>query len=265
MNEPSSASDREALAPGGLRSPGGRAEPATGRAGIGLSPRRRRDDTCRRVTDALRSQVRREPFEVFVLDEVGPLEVNGGGFAGLLREVLSSDTRAVVAAVRPGLLPEVVRTFDLADPVVLDLDAVSPAQALRTCLRRSHASRTRSARPRGAAFAGPLGARRPRRSAAAPGARALLRFDPADSGVRQPLQDRRRHPGRARPVRVVRGPAGCHECARPNRGRGERLDLLSKKQATRLTARVISANIRRGPWKKGFLAWRGQDFAAWAV
>jgi nucleoside-triphosphatase THEP1 len=97
-------------------------------------------DTCRRATETVRSQLASGPFDVFLVDEIGPLELAGGGFAPLLRDVLASETRAVVAAVRPGLLATVVEAFGLEGALIVDLEATSPEQAERTCLRRIQAT-----------------------------------------------------------------------------------------------------------------------------
>lgn len=88
------------------------------------------------AADTVRSRLVQGPFEVFLLDEIGPLELQGGGLSDPLRAVLASATPVIVAAVRPGLLEAATRAFELARPWVVDLDSVSPGAALRACLRR---------------------------------------------------------------------------------------------------------------------------------
>jgi len=54
------------------------------------------------------------------LDEVGPLELGGGGFAPPLRRILAAG-RDLVITVRPGLLQEVMGEFRLAGAEVVRL------------------------------------------------------------------------------------------------------------------------------------------------
>ncbi len=78
--------------------------------------------------------------EVCFIDEIGRLELEGGGFAGLFRLALTSPCRVVVAAVKKSALAEAIAAFDLAAPLVVDLDTVPAGRALRAVRRRISAS-----------------------------------------------------------------------------------------------------------------------------
>ena len=78
--------------------------------------------------------------EVCFIDEIGRLELEGGGFAGLFRLALTSPCRVVVAAVKKSALAEAIAAFDLAAPLIVDLDAVPAGRALRAVRRRISAS-----------------------------------------------------------------------------------------------------------------------------
>jgi general stress protein 26/nucleoside-triphosphatase THEP1 len=84
----------------------------------------------RAVTAAL------DEASVVFVDEVGHLELGGGGHASAVRRLLASSVLPILL-VRDELVEEVVRTFDIVDPVVfhardaLDASVASPA-GLRT-------------------------------------------------------------------------------------------------------------------------------------
>lgn len=56
-----------------------------------------------------------------VVDEVGPLELKGGGHASLLPPLLSLDRPRHIWAVRPEIVAEVRRRWMLADPVIVEV------------------------------------------------------------------------------------------------------------------------------------------------
>jgi nucleoside-triphosphatase THEP1 len=55
------------------------------------------------------------------LDEAGKLEINGGGWCGLIKEVLRADVTLVVS-VRRKFLDEFIEAFDIERPVVVDVE-----------------------------------------------------------------------------------------------------------------------------------------------
>ena len=88
------------------------------------------------VTATVSAQLDCASAEICFLDEIGPLELAGEGFAGLFRHALASRCRIVVAAVRKSRLAEVIDEFRLAGAVVIDLDHVSVPHGLREARRR---------------------------------------------------------------------------------------------------------------------------------
>ena len=55
---------------------------------------------------------------VIVIDEAGPLEMRGGGWAGRISELLNFNEWQIILVVRRSLVDEVIRKFGIKDPVV---------------------------------------------------------------------------------------------------------------------------------------------------
>jgi hypothetical protein len=98
------------------------------------------EETRVQAGDAVRADLDGDGAEVCILDEIGWLEAEGGGFADLFRHVLASRVRVVIAAVRKDRLGEVTRSFGVGGAEVLDLDTMPLARALRIARRRVAAS-----------------------------------------------------------------------------------------------------------------------------
>jgi nucleoside-triphosphatase THEP1 len=94
------------------------------------------EDARAEVCRAVGAQLESGACELCFLDEIGPLELAGGGFAPLLRQALASSCKAVVAAVKKRCLAEVWETFGIAKAVVIDLDVVDARRALPDARRR---------------------------------------------------------------------------------------------------------------------------------
>ncbi len=56
---------------------------------------------------------------LMVIDEAGPLELRGEGWAGRISELLNSNEWQIILVVRKSLVDEVVRKFGIKDPAVL--------------------------------------------------------------------------------------------------------------------------------------------------
>jgi len=74
--------------------------------------------------------------EICVLDEIGPLELSGAGFAELFRAALSSQAGVVVAAVKKSALADVIAGFGIVGAEIVDLDSESAPSALRHVLTK---------------------------------------------------------------------------------------------------------------------------------
>jgi nucleoside-triphosphatase THEP1 len=55
---------------------------------------------------------------VIIIDEAGPLELRGEGWAGRIGELLKSKKRQIILVVRRSLVDEVIRKFGITDPVI---------------------------------------------------------------------------------------------------------------------------------------------------
>jgi nucleoside-triphosphatase THEP1 len=62
-----------------------------------------------------------DPREVLVVDEIGPLELRGGGLWPVLRETLSRPGMRCLLVAREEILEDVVAAFDSNGPLVFDV------------------------------------------------------------------------------------------------------------------------------------------------
>ncbi len=58
--------------------------------------------------------------EVIVIDEAGPLELRGEGWAGRISELLSQNKWQIILVVRKSLINEVVRKFGIKDFMIVE-------------------------------------------------------------------------------------------------------------------------------------------------
>jgi nucleoside-triphosphatase THEP1 len=89
------------------------------------------------INDALRSSDV-DSFNVIIIDEVGPLELSGGGWAPALDHLLTEKTIPVILTVRPQLADAVCARWRLSPTMRWDTgstDATSAADDLRRLLR----------------------------------------------------------------------------------------------------------------------------------
>lgn len=93
------------------------------------------EDTRAEVEGTVREQIAAGRVELCFLDEIGRLELGGGGFADLFRSATASDNLVVIASVKKTALGAVIRSFALEDPVVVDLDVTSIDIGLRRIRR----------------------------------------------------------------------------------------------------------------------------------
>jgi nucleoside-triphosphatase THEP1 len=56
---------------------------------------------------------------LIIIDEAGPLELRGEGWAGRIRELLNINEWQIILVVRKSLVDEVIRKFIIKDPAVL--------------------------------------------------------------------------------------------------------------------------------------------------
>jgi nucleoside-triphosphatase THEP1 len=95
------------------------------------------DESSReRVEQEVRGALARGKIDVFIIDEIGFLELGGAGFAGLFRDAIAACDGVVVAAVKKEALEGAVGAFGLDGPLVVDLDLEGGRKALRRILGR---------------------------------------------------------------------------------------------------------------------------------
>jgi len=116
-------------------------EPPAGGPALPWAERRAGGDGFSFSQDALErtaARVRAElagGAELVLLDELGRLELAGGGLAPLAREVLASRAAVVVLALRRDALAGLISTFGLEEAEVADLDRLDAREARLLLLR----------------------------------------------------------------------------------------------------------------------------------
>jgi nucleoside-triphosphatase len=58
---------------------------------------------------------------LMVIDEAGPLELRGEGWAGRISELLNSNEWQIILVVRKSLVDEVIRKFSVKDPAIYEV------------------------------------------------------------------------------------------------------------------------------------------------
>jgi len=64
--------------------------------------------------------------KIIVVDEIGPLELNGSGFYSSFRKIVDSGNRDILAVVREGLVEDVVSFFNIKSfEIITDLNELN--------------------------------------------------------------------------------------------------------------------------------------------
>ncbi len=63
-----------------------------------------------------------------IVDEIGPLELQGGGWAPVVHPLLESYAGRLLLVVRPDILQQVLQEWEIQPVVVWDPDVNSPSQ-----------------------------------------------------------------------------------------------------------------------------------------
>lgn len=63
--------------------------------------------------------------DLFILDEIGPLEMKGEGWAGAFNKILQLRKRPILIVVRPSLIEKFVSRWHLEDPLIFDIEKIS--------------------------------------------------------------------------------------------------------------------------------------------
>ncbi|MBU1238624.1 hypothetical protein KKF84_19275 [Myxococcota bacterium] len=109
-----------------------------------MKPNYRFYPTVREKMEArVRSRLERGDLLCWLLDDIGPLELAGEGWAPLLHRRDTFHVGILILVVKKRLLPEIVSTFSLEDHLLIDLDHVSPAEAIPRVEHLHHELETR--------------------------------------------------------------------------------------------------------------------------
>lgn len=84
----------------------------------------------KKAIQIIRDAVNKEGW--LVIDEIGPLELSGEGFAELLQEVLALRKEKLVIVVREGLAGQVKEKFGLDNISILEEDTISMLTGIDT-------------------------------------------------------------------------------------------------------------------------------------
>lgn len=63
--------------------------------------------------------------DLLILDEIGPLELKGEGWAGAFNKILQLRKRPILIVVRPSLIEKFVSRWHLEGPLILDIEKIS--------------------------------------------------------------------------------------------------------------------------------------------
>ncbi|MDX2443581.1 MAG: nucleoside-triphosphatase [Bacteroidales bacterium] len=71
---------------------------------------------------------------VVVIDEIGPLEMEGGGWADSIQKILEKYDNTMIWVVRRNLTEKIIQTFDLKNVSILDISKYSPEELVNSIL-----------------------------------------------------------------------------------------------------------------------------------
>jgi nucleoside-triphosphatase THEP1 len=69
------------------------------------------------------------PSGVLIIDEIGPLELEVGGWATMLNQLVGIPQYKMIWVVRRGALADVINKWNLKDPLILDISNIRISQA----------------------------------------------------------------------------------------------------------------------------------------
>jgi len=77
-----------------------------------------------------------EKADLVILDEAGPLELNGEGWAAAFTDVIAKRTKPTLLVIRPALLEAFKEKWNLGNPLVIDIEQYSPEEVLRQVVEK---------------------------------------------------------------------------------------------------------------------------------
>jgi len=88
------------------------------------------DEVALRFGANLLNQPQVEMADLVILDESGPLELKGEGWAAAFTSVIAKRTKPTLLVVRPALLEAFKEKWRLGNPLVIDIEHLSPEEIL---------------------------------------------------------------------------------------------------------------------------------------
>lgn len=72
---------------------------------------------------------------IVVIDEIGPLEMEGGGWADSIQKILAKYDNTMIWVVRRNLTEQIIQSFDLNNVSILDISKYSPEELVNSILK----------------------------------------------------------------------------------------------------------------------------------
>lgn len=94
------------------------------------------DEAALKFGANLLEQPQVEMADMVILDEAGPLELNGGGWAEAFTKVIAKRNKPTLLVIRPALLETFKEKWNLGNPLVIDIEQHSPEDVLRQVVEK---------------------------------------------------------------------------------------------------------------------------------
>lgn len=95
-------------------------------------------ETQEKVEQKISASLQNDHPEVFILDNVGQLEIEGYGFDKVIREVLSMPIKTTIFSVKKKLIPSFVKKYQIGKYKIIDLDYISHQKAKKIIIENNH-------------------------------------------------------------------------------------------------------------------------------
>ncbi|HSV87180.1 MAG TPA: nucleoside-triphosphatase, partial [Bacteroidales bacterium] len=94
------------------------------------------DEAALKFGSNLLEQPQVEMADLVILDEAGPLELNGGGWATAFTNVIAKRNKPTLLVIRPALLESFKEKWNLGNPLVIDIEQYSPEEVLKQVVEK---------------------------------------------------------------------------------------------------------------------------------
>ena len=83
------------------------------------------------ITEELKNSISKKPSEVFIIDNLGKLELKNQGLTNLTRYCLNSSIKFLILSLHKDFLPTLINHFELKYYTLIDLDLIDPIAAAK--------------------------------------------------------------------------------------------------------------------------------------